>query len=404
MPSGRACLAGALALTGLVTSACGTEVERGSTPVWPDPTGVPAVGNGKILITNSGDDSVSWIDLDTLEVVYRQPVGLVPPEREGPHHGAAPADGSAIFVGLSNVIPGAGSGPHGTHGQGTVPGYLVKLDPGTLELLGVARVDRSPGDVRLTPDGGKALLSHFDLRKIQEVAEHGGPVEDMIAPLAIVDTATMRVEELVPTCPAGHGITPTADGQRAYVACWGSDELAIVDLASPYLVERHHIGDLPIDPTSPVFGPYAVAESPSDGLVWVSTIIGKELRFFDPGAAAWLDGDTLTMNGAPYFGAFTADGSRFYVAVQNQDALVTIDGTTRQVVDTLAFAQSECLAPHAVLLLESKQVLLVVCEGDHVGPGQVAIVDLSDPAPTYQRSLTVGVFPDDAFVLGPRAP
>ena len=78
---------------------------------WTETSEWPGVGDGKILITNSGDDTLSFLDPVTLEPVYRAPTGRIPAEREGPHHGASMADGSHYFVGISNFVPGSGSGP-----------------------------------------------------------------------------------------------------------------------------------------------------------------------------------------------------------------------------------------------------------------------------------------------------
>ena len=91
------------------------------------------------------------------------PVGDVPVELEGPHHLAASPDGKYIYYNLSNYVPGTGSGPHGSHGIGTVPGSLVKLDAATSGSVAEVLVDRSPGDVILTSDGKLAFVTHYDL-------------------------------------------------------------------------------------------------------------------------------------------------------------------------------------------------------------------------------------------------
>ena len=281
-----------------------------------------------------------------------------------------------------------------------MPGYLLKYDSQTLELLGVTRLDRNPGDVRLTPDGSKVVVTHFDLAKIQAVDDAGGSIDEMIAPLAIVEAATMKLLKLVPTCPAGHGVWPAADSSKAFVACYGSDELAVVGLAAPYPVTKFHVGSAPINPPHPTYGPYAVVQSPSDGTLWVADILSNDLRVFDPATSTWDVRGPDGLGGSPYFGRFSADGARFYVPVQQQNALVVVDATSHDVIATLDFAQDECEAPHAVILLEDQGRALVVCEGDRVLPGTVAVVDITTPSlPTLDKVLTVGVYPDDAFLL-----
>ncbi len=387
-------------LLGLVAS-CGETLVFDQDQHWPTPTDVPTVGPaGMVLVTNSGDDSVSWIDLGNLDAEpYQMPVGLLPPEREGPHHGAVAKDGKSFFVGLSNYVPGSGSGPHGSHGTGSVPGSLLEYDVATAELIGEARVDRSPGDVRLTPDGARVVQTHFDLLKIQEVADLEGPITDMFAPLAIIDADSMDVT-LVPVCPAPHGVQVSADSSKAYVACWASDELGIVDLDS-HAVTRFPVGTAPMDPTSPTYEPYAIAVHPVDGTVWVSNLKGGDLRIFDPEAGAW---DTVrgpvAVGGAPFFGEFSADGAYFYVPVQAANALVVVDTVTGDVIASLNFQVEVCRSPHAVLLTPDEKSVLVVCEGDHIAPGTVAVVNIQNPAtPAPTKSIPVGVFPDDAFLI-----
>jgi DNA-binding beta-propeller fold protein YncE len=390
----------------LLAASCGEELVLDPDDQWPTPP-MPTVGAaGMVLITNSGDDSVSWIDLtpSVFDQVYKMPVGLLPPEREGPHHGAVAADGRSFFVGLSNYVPGSGSGPHGSHGTGTVPGSLLQYDVATGELIGEARVDRSPGDVRLTPDGTRVVQTHFDLVKITDVAEAGGTIEQMYAPLAIVDVDSMNVA-LVPACPAPHGVAVSADSKTAYLACWASDELATVELDS-HEVKRFHVGTAPIEPTSPTYEPYAVAVHPVDHTVWVSDLKSGDIRIFDPaadgGAGAWDETrGPVAVGGAPFFGQFSSDGKYYFAPVQVSNTFVVIDTATGAVLATLPLAQAEvCRSPHAVLLTPDEKAALVVCEGDHIANGTVAVISLANPVtPTVSKRIEVGVFPDDAFFL-----
>jgi YVTN family beta-propeller protein len=380
-------------------AACSTKVNYGPGPDWPGPTDLPTIGNGKVLITNSGSDTLSWIDLDTLENVYTMPVGLLPPEREGPHHGAAAADGSVFYIGLSNYVPGSGSGPHGSHGTGAVDGYLLEYDAKTLELMAATRVSRSPGDVRLTPDGTKVLQSHYDLVRITQWAMKGGPIEDSYAPIAIVDSTTMKAT-LVPLCPANHGIAIAPDSSKAFVSCSQSDEVGIVDLTTtPYQVSRVPLGSMPTDPAgTPLYDPYSVAVHPTDGTVWVSNLKTGDVRVLDATTMTWVT--TIDMQGVPFFGTFNAAGTLYFAAVQASNSFVVVDAFTRQVQLSLPLESEACYQPHGVLLTPDEQRALVVCEGDHIANGTVAVVNLQNPmTPTVEKVLEVGVFPDDAILL-----
>jgi DNA-binding beta-propeller fold protein YncE len=238
--------------------------------------------------------------------------------------------------------------------------------------------------------------------KIQEVVKQPDwTIEDMYSRLAVIDAVTMDKIAMIPVCPAMHGIAVSADGSEAYITCYGSDELAIVDLtnlASP-AIERFAVGPGVVDPTMPSYQPYAAAVSPADGSVWVSCLRSEDVRVFDPATRTWDEARAVTFGGLPFFADFTADGSRLYVPHQGDNAISIIDpavgGASLQEVQLPLAA---CDKPHGVIVTPDEQNLLVVCEGDHLGPGTVAVL-MREPA-AVQTFFEVGVFPDDLIILG----
>lgn len=394
-----AALGPALAATG-----CSEEIVFSDDDPWRDPTSYPDPARGLVFVTNSYDDTITWLDYDTLAPIFTQPVGRLPPEREGPHHGAALPDGTAYFVGLSNYVPGSGTGPHGSHGTGAVDGYLLKYRLPDHVLVGEVRVGRNPGDVRITRDGRYVLQSHFDLLKILEHAD-SGDLEKMRAPLAVVDAEAMERVALVDVCVTPHGIGVDPRRDVVWLACYGSDELAAVTLAPPWTVERFPVGPGVVNPMQPTYGPYAVAVSPADGRVWVSCLSSRDLRVFDPETRTWDARGPVPLGGAPFFGDFLDDGARFVVPSQGDNALVFVD-TATLAPSTMPLPDEACAplyGPHAAVLHPSGDKLIVVCEGDHTTPGSssVAVVDLRS-APSVTTYHRVGLFPDDAVVIRPR--
>lgn len=380
----------------LLLAACAEEVVYTSAVPWQDDEALPEVGNGKVLVTNSGSDTLSWIDVDSLEVVYTQPVGRLAPEREGIHHGAVSSDGTAIFVGVSNFVPGGGTGPHGSHGTGSVPGWMLKYDIYSHELLGETLVERNPGDVRTTADGRLVLQTHFDLTKVTEFLS--GTVDSPDSSLAIIDARTMGEAEMLPICPATHGMSIAPDSKTAYVSCFASDEIAKVGLTEPYTLTLFKVGAAAGSISAPAYEPYAVSISPVDGSLWVSALKTGDIRVLDPMSGELL-GEPITMQGgAPFFTAFTSDGSTLLVPVQGKNSLEYIDTTTRE-RSSQPLPEEACSFPHGVLVLPGDERALVVCEGDRRSPGTVVVVNLATRA--VDSFFEVGVYPDDLILVTP---
>ncbi|WP_224244936.1 YncE family protein [Hyalangium gracile] len=381
------------------------ELEYGTEQPWPAPPALPPVGPaGRVIITNNMDDTLSLLDLDTLgsadwKELARVPVGLNPVELEGPHHAVVSPNGDFYYVGISNYVPGAGSGPHGTHGAGTADGYCLKMDASTHTLLGSVRVDANPGDVILSQDGRTLFQTHFDLLKIAEVAKRNGPEREMDSRMAILDAQTMTRKAMVSVCPAPHAVRLSPDERRAYIACW-SDEVAIVDLTQPtYPVSRVKVAPNAGTAVSPRHEPYALTVSPT-GAVWVSSLSSRSVQYLDPVTLTMNPDRTVRLDGSPMFGAFTADGRTLYMPYQGVESIAVIDpelASPSYIPPEIPLAPSGCLNIHQVMLTPDERHGLVVCEGDHVGPGTFHVVDLAERK--VVKTVQVGIFPDSVALL-----
>ncbi len=394
-----------LAVAALAVLGCGeTKVVWPDTPaVWPDPTDYPGPTGGRLYLTNSGDDTVSVLDMETLAELDRVPVGLVPVEKEGPHHLAISPDGEWAFIGISNFVPGSGSGPHGVHGGGDADGYCLKMSLADHRIVAEARVDRNPGDVRMLPDG-TVLQSHFDLRALQEALAEDKPVEEGYSRLAIIDGSTMQIRHRPEVCAAPHGIATATDGGAVYLACYGSDEVGIVDLTGGEpTVSRVPLGD-DARVGVPAYGPYAVAVSPADGSVWLSCWMDDsvpdqlgEVRVFDPESGEMDESRVTRQLGNPMFGTFSRDGARFYAPYQISDVVAIVDTETMDEIESVALDRDACLNVHALALSPDESSLYAVCEGDRRGPG--TLLELDPATLEMRRFVEVGVFPDDVAIL-----
>jgi DNA-binding beta-propeller fold protein YncE len=359
---------------------------------------IPEGGMG--VVTDSRSDTISLIDLETGERFGVHPVGRDPVTIDGPHHVAVDEAGGALYLALSYPVLSGAIGPHASHGESVMAGYVQKLALDDLRVLGQVRVEPNPGDIVISEDGSRVVVSHYDLKR---VFDNPGNIEAARSTLAVIDPDAVRpsgsaAPRFIPVCMAAHGIVLSRpDGARAYVACYGEDVLAVVDLTDPDAeVKRIPVGPSPsIFPALPNYGPYAAVMSPDQKTIAVSNVESREVRFFDVASETFDDSRRFPMIGAPYFVAWTPDGSGVYVPTQVPDtiALVGVGPGNDDVVSREL--GGECFRPHLAELDEAHG-LFVVCEGDQTTtPGKVLRLD-----PGTLETLSeaeVGLYPD-AFV------
>jgi DNA-binding beta-propeller fold protein YncE len=348
-------------------------------------------------VTNNGSDSISVIDRDS-DTVVSVPVDLDPDAHEAPHHLAIDSATKTVFVALAfppeskPAAANAKKDPHASHGNASDVGKLARLDLGTLAVRASQDVDENPGDVVLTHDRKRVLVSHFDMKRAMDVAARGGASPStMFAQLVVFDATDMKRLGSRPVCVAPHGITVTKDDRTAYVACYGSDELAVVDLASEGLASsRLPLGAAQGVPGVPRFGPYSATLSPDEKLVVVADLEGQDIRVLDRETKRFLPEKSVPLAAKAFMPAFI-DAHTLLVPTQSPDGLVRIDLDRAKVERRSSFAREQCALPHAVRVAKDARVYLV-CEGDHRGPGSVLEID-----PTTletKKRWAVGVYPD----------
>ena len=364
-----------------------------SAPTWPEPAWWPGAGAGRLVLSNSRDDTLSVLDATkvgqaAVPEVARVPVGLNPVEIEAPHHAAIAPDGSALYVNLSEYAPGTGTGPHGSHGVGTVDGKVLKLDGVTGRLLGTVRVDRNSGDLEVGPDGKVVAVTHYDLLRIQEAQAGTAPSPD--ARVVLIDTASMTQIAAVAVCAAPHGVRFSKDGKRLYVACY-SDEVAVVQLdAQGFPVTRIKVAANAGTAFDARQTPYALSVSPLTGDVFVSCPKSGDVRVLT--AALTMDESRRTLlGGQPQLSGFSPDGMTLWVPTQGDDRIHAVDPLTGARLRSLNVPRDQCKNVHQVLAMADGASLAVVCEGDHVSPGSLLVLGTDGAV----KSVTaVGTFPD----------
>jgi YVTN family beta-propeller protein len=385
MRAAVACLA--LCLLG----ACTSDLPPDAT--WPS-RGQPIVGTGLLgYVTNDGDDTVSVIELTTFREIARRPVGLDPISPEAPHHLAVDPARGYVWVGLAENAFAPGGGLHGSHGGGTLPSYVQRLDIHDLVPDAFVHVDPNLGDIVLGA-GDHVITTHFDLAEALAVAAMGAPVEQGYGALYVLDGLSMQPLARVDLCTAPHGAAVTHDGSLALVACYGDDAVAFVDLsgATPNVLARVPVGPMPGNVIAPRYGPYAVALSPDESFALVGVLDGTAVRRIDLASRTEVTDHAVVLQGKAFFGAFDDTGAHFWVPTQARDSLTRIDVATAAVEMRQPFMPADCLSPHEADYVASLHRVFVVCEGDHLGAGSIVAMD-PDTLAILDR-IEVGVYPD----------
>lgn len=366
-------------------------------PVYPNRRAQVVFPPGEIgLVSNSLSDTLTYLALPEGRVLATVPVGRDPVDIDGPHHLAVDRARGFVVTALSYPPPIAAPGPHASHGSSDRFGFLQKLALDDLRLLGQVRVDANPGDVVMSDDGARVVVTHYDVKR----ALAGKTLEEQRANLMVIDPTVLSTQgspdpKSVRVCVAPHGVALSrGQGTTAYVACYGEDSLALVDLTAPELaVERFALPGGSTNPGASVLGPYSATLAPDSSVLAVGCLLSREVRLFDVAAKTFRPA-SLPLQGAAFFSAWSADGKTLFVPVQTPDALVAFDvsegpsyGTSKQ-----RALGADCVKPHEVARSSAGDSMYVVCEGDHVAPGAVLVVD-AKTLETKAR-VEVGVFPD----------
>jgi DNA-binding beta-propeller fold protein YncE len=353
------------------------------------------------LVPSSGSDTVTLIDLARGKVVGSAPLGRDPVAIDGPHQVVADRARGVAFAVLSYPGSAANAGQH-SHGSSNVPGWVQVVALDDLRPVGELRVDPNPGEIALSDDGQRLVVTHFDLTNATNAML---TIDQRRASLAVIDPRTIQPfgtpePDKLLVCVAPHGVTLShPDGAKAFVACYGEDVIAIVDLVdvNAPVVRVPVAGSVVADPPAgaPAFGPYAVSLSASGARLAVSNRDAKELRFLDV-ARATMEAPVVTLLGSPYFSAWSADGTKVFMPMRGLDALAVVDAAKGSVIRTKVFDAAVCAQPLEAIVAADPAVLFLVCEGNVGVPG--AILTLDATTLDVRARAEVGASPGRSFV------
>jgi YVTN family beta-propeller protein len=276
--------------------------------------------------------------------------------------------------------------------------YMPNFGDGTLSLIDtttntvtatIGLVGTNPEGIAVTPDGRKVLVA------LRGGTSAGDPQDGL---LDIIDTATNRVVDQIPTAPGPIGIVVSPDGTKAYFVNdnFGTTaNLWQVDLATGTVARM-----LPIN--APNAAPFNLAISPDGTTLYVVGNNGPVgnglLQFVDIATASVIATAPLGVNASGI--AVTPDGSQLYVA-NFGDGTVTAIATGPMGLETILAVGN---GPFGIAATPDGKQIWVANDPD----GTISVIDtatnqVTTTFPAGAGPSAVGFTPDGATAYVPNS-
>lgn len=350
------------------------------------------------LVPSSATDRLAAIDLGASRELTSAPVGRNPVVLDGPHQ--VVVERARRIAWLVHAYPNATtSADVHSHGSSTTSGWVQGLSLDDLHAVAEVQVDPNPGEIAISDDGRRLVVTHFDLgsaNATDKTLDQRRSTLALIDPTAVLAFGTPPPDKLL-VCVAPHGLALSRpDAKTAFVACYGEDAIGIVDLddvTKP--VVRVPVGPNARTEGAPAYGPYGVALSPNGARLAIGARSSNEIRFLDV-TTRTMESAVAPLAGETYVPAWSNDGARVFVPTRNVDALIALDATSGAVVGQRLFDVDTCAAPIEAIASADASTLYVVCEGTATRPG--ALLSLDATSLEVRARVPVGVFPGRPWI------
>ena len=288
-----------------------------------------AAAPDQVLVVNTGDDSVSLVDLATLREVKRFEVG------RSPYGVAVTRDGKTVAVGVE--------------GEGKVKFYDVKGFAFKAEVpIGPMHHDH----IVLSPDGSQILVANY----------HSDSV-------VLIDPVAMKEIGRIEGASAPHVVKYGPSKKRAFVTCKKITGIAIIDPARRTLVKFHPINVNPRsltfspDGTKVYFGSFWV-----DGFFQMAAESGKVERLFALPVHEGSRPQEVT-----YHGVETVGPNIVLAANEGRSWLDSVDVGTGTLLDRLEDVSRPCCIER-IPGEEGQRVRVLL---SNIGDGTLQLVEVS---------------------------
>ncbi|HET9953002.1 MAG TPA: hypothetical protein VFQ61_00790 [Polyangiaceae bacterium] len=346
--------------------------------------------NGHTLgyVANRFSDSITVLDLDTMQTLGTAPVGRDPADTDGPRHILLDEPHGLAYVALT--YPLEVRSPHVVmEGAPERASYVQALALDDLRVMGEVRLDTSADEMAFSPAAGSLVVSHRD--PLKGLSLTPTPLVWIDEPWRMSDN-TVTQRRLSP-CVAPGSLAWDRSSALVYVACTGEDKLGVIDAQTTPRVLEFVASGMDV-----VNQPYAVVADESGPRLLVSNQVAQKVAVFEVGSgpdsgstqSAARQIGSITVSGVPGFSAFL--GREALIIPQRDPAgVLRVDAQSLEIQATSQLSSTDCENPSEARATEDGRLFLV-CEGDHYSPGAVLKLDPNTLA--TEAKVNVGLYPD----------
>ena len=294
-------------------------------------------------------------------------------------------------------------------------GNVTVVDLVSLKAIGAIPVGPLPSGLRVL----------IPRREIWGVSSVSGPPND--AGYAwVISAETGRVGARIPVGPFPSAVEFSADGQRAYIASSGSNQVVRIDTAAKQITGRARTGRRPWlarltpngrlllvpnhdDSTLEIFDaqtlaslatvgvaqhPEQVVVLPDSSAAFVSAADAKEISVVDLKRNVLLS--NLQLGGAPHAMILKPDGGELYVTVPDLHQIEIIKTWTAEIAESMLVG----LAPESgVLNANADALYLSDSAAGRVLPIAIGVRHLAFPIPVGREPVTCAMDPSGELLL-----
>ncbi len=234
-----------------------------------------AMYGSTLYFADTGNDTLAVMDSATLDVDnYENPTETLVHVGQDPEGLAVTPDGSQVWV--LDTGPQTGDAPSSL-------GAISVVSTATDAVTATLRLPSTdPREIAFSPSGATAYVTSGD-------------------GLLVIDTATLKVVDVIRHLGSAQGVAVSPDGSTVYVTSTALDQVDVISAATNTVTGTIKVGQLP----------WSLALSPTGSTLYVADPDSDAVSVID--TATGLVTATISDSGDPVSVAVTPDGSELWV-------------------------------------------------------------------------------------------